>query len=1043
MATPNAMDYMVAVVVPTAGLAGVSPPARPELLYGTNAYFEACMQTFLSAAPFLLGEAKEVPEDEDEGEESDDSEPEDELYNPTDDDDMEPLSPRSANLPVASHQRRKEAGVGAGFKVAVTRRFRHERPEQIPVADPVSKTERKTLRTQSNGAKKVETHPDEPPEIVYEPLDAKPGKGRKYRHQSYLGKGGFAKCYEYKYIDEASAREQRYALKVVRTTMPHAKMAEKFKTELQIHSKMRHPNIVEFHRAFTYLDNTYIVLELCTNASMMEMVKRRRMLTDEEIRRYTIQTCGAIKYMHDKGVVHRDLKMGNLFLDENMNVKVGDFGLAALLVSDKEYRRMTLCGTPNYIAPEILERGKRGHDQKVDIWSLGVIIFAQLTGKPPFQSSTQAEIYRKVQDREYEWPIGANGVNLVSAEAQDLVNGIFAGDPEDRPEPDQIVSHPFIRNGNVPLSIPSEARYQKPSFPRQTTNTQSSWAIICSQSGVGYRDSSTSVINTFPVVGEEVGISTYKQCAKEASVGLAPVVPIPIDAVYRPFRVASKTGFTQPERPKVTYVANETARLPVHPKAKSHASTIRESVMKMTGSSRSHGVGYGLLSEEPVRPQGPIVSSRVTRSQSVTGPYLQTGNEAAAARVSGIRGAHHAREDSRRKELQDSIRGPLPQRPRSTVEGAPQQKFQKAPIDPMEIAAPVAGTAWHEVSTSLSQLQTNLDIALNQSGINPASLSIPKRKYLHTFVEKWVDYTNKFGVGYVLNDGSIGCLFKSESGVPSTSIMVRGARDHVRMRELRTYTERKQIVPVKQGAPIEFFESRGEGGLQRVLVEPRKFALKIEGKTMSESVGRGKDKTEEGQIKMVITWRKFSNYLIEAMEDKALTVIEQFEKSGCGPVVKFYQRLGDVGVWAFADGAFQFNFPDHTKVILSDDGIHCDFFYLPVDVAGHLDKYGSFDDPNALSNRGRLSLPTRQLFRQGKGDTQITAIVESNQLAKKICFVKQVVAEWQLCGGLGGMRQGNEKLEYKGMREKPKQGQREKLVWATVGCHFGDSRQSS
>ena len=82
--------------------------------------------------------------------------------------------------------------------------------------------------------------------------------------------------------------------------------------------------------------------------------------------------------MHDKGIIHRDLKMGNVFLDKNMNVKVGDFGLAALLMSGKDWqacRRTTLCGTPNYITPEILSKDKGGHDQAVDIWALGIIMY--------------------------------------------------------------------------------------------------------------------------------------------------------------------------------------------------------------------------------------------------------------------------------------------------------------------------------------------------------------------------------------------------------------------------------------------------------------------------------------------------------------------------------------------------------------------------------------------------------------------------------------------------------------------------------------------
>ena len=140
---------------------------------------------------------------------------------------------------------------------------------------------------------------------------------------------------------------------------------------------MRQQNIVQFHRAFTFESCTYLVLELCPNGSLMDMVKRRKGLTEPEVRFYTVQIAGAIKYMHAKGIIHRDLKMGNIFLDKHMNAKVGDFGLAALLVTGKDMqtiRRTTLCGTPNYIAPEILQKGKVGHDHMVDIWSLGIII---------------------------------------------------------------------------------------------------------------------------------------------------------------------------------------------------------------------------------------------------------------------------------------------------------------------------------------------------------------------------------------------------------------------------------------------------------------------------------------------------------------------------------------------------------------------------------------------------------------------------------------------------------------------------------------------
>ncbi|KAG9515948.1 Pkinase-domain-containing protein, partial [Aureobasidium melanogenum] len=190
-----------------------------------------------------------------------------------------------------------------------------------------------------------------------------------------LGKGGFAICFKAERLERDQPTGHVVALKIVKSRMEPAKLAQKFITELQIHSKLSHPNIVGFHRAFSFGESTYVVLELCSSGSLADMLKRRKNITMPEIRRFIIQVSGAVKYLHARNIVHRDLKTGNLFLDEKMNIKVGDFGLAALLVSGKDMdakRRTTMCGTPNYLAPEILEKGK-GHSEKVDLWAIGII----------------------------------------------------------------------------------------------------------------------------------------------------------------------------------------------------------------------------------------------------------------------------------------------------------------------------------------------------------------------------------------------------------------------------------------------------------------------------------------------------------------------------------------------------------------------------------------------------------------------------------------------------------------------------------------------
>lgn len=162
--------------------------------------------------------------------------------------------------------------------------------------------------------------------------------------------------------------------------------------EIKIHRSLAHPNIVRFQECFEDDDNVYMTLELCTSGSLMDMLRRRRRFSECEARFFLVQLIGACHYMHIHQVIHRDLKLGNLFLDSNMNIKVGDFGLAALIENPGE-RKKTICGTPNYIAPEVLFDTANGHSFEVDTWSIGVILYTLVIGRPPFQTKDVKEIY--------------------------------------------------------------------------------------------------------------------------------------------------------------------------------------------------------------------------------------------------------------------------------------------------------------------------------------------------------------------------------------------------------------------------------------------------------------------------------------------------------------------------------------------------------------------------------------------------------------------------------------------------------------------------
>ena len=165
--------------------------------------------------------------------------------------------------------------------------------------------------------------------------------------------------------------------------------------EIKIHRSLTHPNIVTFHDCFEDNDNVYMTLELCPSGSLMDMLRRRRRFTEMEARVFMVQLIGACHFMHTHQVIHRDLKLGNLFLDARMNIKVGDFGLAALIENPGE-RKKTICGTPNYIAPEVLFDTVNGHSFEVDTWSIGVILYTLVVGRPPFQTKDVKAIYKFV-----------------------------------------------------------------------------------------------------------------------------------------------------------------------------------------------------------------------------------------------------------------------------------------------------------------------------------------------------------------------------------------------------------------------------------------------------------------------------------------------------------------------------------------------------------------------------------------------------------------------------------------------------------------------
>ena len=269
---------------------------------------------------------------------------------------------------------------------------------------------------------------------------------RCYRKGRFLGKGGFATCFEVTALDT----HRRYASKIVgKETMKKEHTKQKLLSEIKIHRSLHHRNVVNFEHYFEDSDNVYILLEMCSTDTMNEILRRRKRFSELEVQSHVLQLVEALKYLQSQQVIHRDLKLANLFVNERMEIKLGDFGLAAKLEYEGEKKR-TICGTPNYIAPEILDT-HIGHSFEVDVWSLGVIIYTMVVGKPPFETQDVQTTYDRIRMCNYTFPEKV----AISSQCKELITRILVVDPCKRPTLDQIVESSFLNQGyTVPRLMP-------------------------------------------------------------------------------------------------------------------------------------------------------------------------------------------------------------------------------------------------------------------------------------------------------------------------------------------------------------------------------------------------------------------------------------------------------------------------------------------------------------------------------------------------------------------------------------------------------------
>ena len=260
-----------------------------------------------------------------------------------------------------------------------------------------------------------------------------------------IGTGGFSKCYKLYNVQD----KKIYAAKEI---IKDKSSYDRIKNEIDIYEYLKHDNIVNQKEHFIYNDTQYLIFEFCENRDLSHLIDKRKKLKEIEVQYYITQLIQALIHLHDRNIVHRDLKLGNIFLTGKMELKLGDFGLAKKL-SFRDEKISEMVGTPAYMAPEILEN--KGYSLEVDIWSLGVIMYYLIIGKLPFNKQNQEDI------KKVSFPKKA----IISRAAKSLIEQILVKDPKERPSLKQILRHDFFTLGrSIPRLIPKVFMYKDPSI---------------------------------------------------------------------------------------------------------------------------------------------------------------------------------------------------------------------------------------------------------------------------------------------------------------------------------------------------------------------------------------------------------------------------------------------------------------------------------------------------------------------------------------------------------------------------------------------------
>ncbi|KAF5368904.1 hypothetical protein D9758_002954 [Tetrapyrgos nigripes] len=754
----------------------------------------------------------------------------------------------------------------------------------------------------------TKTAPPSPPRIISDPSGH-----LQYHRVGFLGEGGFARVYEVK-----DNHHKRYACKVVtKESLKTKKAKTKLYAEIKIHCALEHPNIVKFLDCFEDDDNVYMTLELCTNGSMMDMLRRRRRFSEPEARFYSVQLIGACHYMHTHQVIHRDLKLGNLFLDSNMNIKVGDFGLAALIENPGE-RKKTICGTPNYIAPEVLFDTANGHSFEVDTWSIGVILYTLVVGRPPFQTKDVKAIYERIRENNYEFP----AERPISAQAQALIQTILAKDPQMRPSLHEIIDDPFFTRGTFPSYIPASAFDSPPDFRRLTRQESERNLKRVRRDAFLDEDQITSIaVPHF----RDIPSSTSSTTGTSTTASSRHVPPTSIAQQEKEFQKAVQPGspisalLSSAKRPLIVGTSNNEPRANAAKEstlyrklqAVSAASTTNPSPLRQSvTASRNQAYGKGV---QPVAEE--MEDERWKKEQMTRRKELEAQKARIVAQMAPVR--EEEKEDVEMLPVKKEMRKPSVKENRVPTQ-APIAEPQ-AKINAFESVAHVLTLAFE----NRAQGRVFKDPRKERTPLTEEKL----------FIGAWVDYCNRYGMGYALTDGSVGVHFND-----TTTLVLSADKQH-----------------------FDYISARKNG-----LIYKRK----------SYTVD---DYPEEIASKVYLL-KHFEGYIVSHLLGDHDYVYQDTQKIQGMTWVQKYLRMKRVIVFKLSHDVLQFNFADHTKLVLSTHGL----VVTLIDKEHNVNRW-------ALSDIMRLSLR----IARGAPELDPEEVKTTVKLVDKLKYCKEVLLSIQ------------------------------------------------